>query len=205
MATSTDPGDDGLADLAAAEGIAVFRGSLLNKLRRWSECAAAHGLDNLLMVDGDDLAFDPAIGRRAVTLMDAAGDGRCDMYKPPDDVVCGLFTAAYSRRAVEALAAATTGPDQDTDVIDHFIERAGLTIGIVPLDEEERGKTVRLTLDYAEDAEFFRALYARVAWDAPGRDIVRTALADGIWQVNWARQQDYLDNQAKFTKRLKQC
>lgn len=201
MATSTDPSDDPLARIAEQEGIAVFRGSLLNKICRWRDLAIAHGVENLVMVDGDDLAFDPAIGRRAADFI-AAEDEQADRYVPPADVVCGLFTAAYTRAGLDKLYQTAPDPKQDTDVLDHFIAKAGLVTAELPLEAGERDRTVRLTLDYPEDAEFFRALYARLAWDAAGPEIVRVALDEGLWSINWARQQDYLNNQANFTKRL---
>ncbi|MBB4267469.1 cytidylyltransferase domain-containing protein [Roseospira visakhapatnamensis] len=199
VATSDDPSDDPVAALAGREGAAVFRGARLNKLRRWRDCAESLGLDRVLMVDGDDLAFDYAIGRRVLAAM-ATSDA--DAWRAPDDIVCGLFTAAYTRDALDRLAALAPDPAQDTDVIDVFIARAGLRLAYPELHEHERAATVRLTLDYAEDADFFRAMYAELPVDAPGPTIVRTALARGWWRINWGRQQDYLDNQAAFNRKV---
>ena len=36
ICTSTDPSDDVLEQIAAREGVECFRGSLLNKMRRWA-------------------------------------------------------------------------------------------------------------------------------------------------------------------------
>ncbi len=201
VATSTDPGDDPVAALAEAEGVQVFRGRLKNKLRRWHDSAEAFGIDHVLMVDGDDLAFDYAIGRRVLAAM-AAGDGTVDAWRAPDAIVCGLFTAAYTRDALARLAAQAPDPEQDTDVIDVFIRRAGLRVAEPDLEPGERDATVRLTLDYDDDAAFFRALYARLPIDAPGPEIVRRALDDGLWRLNWARQAEYVANQTAFNKRI---
>lgn len=200
LATSTDSTDDPLADIAEREGIGVFRGALLNKLHRWHACAASFGIDRLLMVDGDDLAFDYDIGRRVLARMD---DGH-DLYTCPPDIVCGLFTSAFTRTAIEKLFAVAPDPATDTDVIDHFVAKAGLRSVAVDLRPEERGKTVRLTLDYPEDAAFFRALYKAVPWDATGREIVEAALKQGIWTINWSRQADYMNNQQRFNQKVAQ-
>lgn len=199
IATSTAATDDPIEAVGRAAGVAVFRGRLLNKLQRWRDCAQAHGLDHLIMVDGDDLAFDYDIAKRVAELMRG---GEADAYKPPADIVCGLFTAAYTRAALDKLAAQAPDPEQDTDVIDVFTERARLRVAEVPLTEEERGKTVRLTLDYQEDAEFFRALYARLPVDAAGPEVVRVALDEGLWRLNWSRQADYVANQQAFNRKI---
>ncbi len=197
VATSRDASDDPVEDLARREGAGVFRGALANKLHRWRDCANAFAVDRVLMVDGDDLAFDYAIGRR---VLDAMVEADADAWRAPDDIVCGLFTAAYTRDALERLAAQAPDPLQDTDVIDVFMARAGLRVARPDLRPGERGATVRLTLDYPEDAAFFRALYAAVPLDAPGPAIVRAALDRELWRINWSRQQDYLDNQAAFNR-----
>ena len=101
---------------------------------------------------------------------------------------------------MEKLYAYCSDPKMDTDVLTRYVELAGLKQQEIQLDDEERGHTVRMTLDYAEDVEFYRQLYKAISWAAPGRDVVRKALETGIWQVNWARHADHAANQAKFNE-----
>ena len=53
LATSVDPSDDGLYDVAREAGIDVYRGSLDDVLDRYYACAAEHGADHIVRVTGD--------------------------------------------------------------------------------------------------------------------------------------------------------
>ena len=54
VATSDDPRDDILCQLAAAQGVSSFKGSQDDKLIRYRDSAHAHGYDFVVIVDGDD-------------------------------------------------------------------------------------------------------------------------------------------------------
>ena len=54
LSTSVHADDAVLADLAAAEGFAAFRGSEDDKLDRYYQTALHYGLDAVVIVDGDD-------------------------------------------------------------------------------------------------------------------------------------------------------
>ena len=53
LATSVDPSDDGLYDVAREADIDVYRGSLDDVLDRYYACAAEHGADHIVRVTGD--------------------------------------------------------------------------------------------------------------------------------------------------------
>ncbi|MBT5245536.1 MAG: hypothetical protein HOL66_14960 [Rhodospirillaceae bacterium] len=197
--TSDDASDDRLASLAAAEGVAVFRGARLNKIKRWHDCLAAHDADAMVCIDGDDLAVDFNVAKRAA---DALGGGGGDVYEVPEDVVCGLLTYAFTRQAVDKMFALAPDPETDTDVVSRYIEAAGLRIAEIPLNDDERGLDVRLTLDYPEDAEFFRRVYEVMPTDAPGSEIAAKALKLGLVDINWHRQGEFLLNQQQFNERV---
>ena len=195
--TSDDPSDDRLAELAAGEGVEVFRGARLHKIKRWHDCLGEYGADGMVCVDGDDLAFDYDIARRASGLIPS---GRADVYEAPPDTVCGLFTYALTREAVAKMYALAPDPETDSDVIAEFIKKAGLKCEEIALKDNERGADVRLTLDYPEDAEFFRRLYEIVPLDTPGPDIVAAVLENGLNKINWHRNQEWAANQRRFNE-----
>ena len=58
ICTSTDPSDDLIEELALREGVKCFRGSLINKLKRWADCAVHFNLKAFHTVDADDPFFD---------------------------------------------------------------------------------------------------------------------------------------------------
>ncbi|WP_313995327.1 glycosyltransferase family protein [uncultured Selenomonas sp.] len=53
LATSVDPSDDGLYDVAREAGIDVYRGSLDDVLDRYYACAKEYGADHIVRVTGD--------------------------------------------------------------------------------------------------------------------------------------------------------
>ena len=55
IATSTADSDDIFVDIARQRGVHIFRGSLVNKIKRWYDCFNEFGIENALIVDGDDL------------------------------------------------------------------------------------------------------------------------------------------------------
>lgn len=198
--TSDDTSDDRLAERAMAEGVEVFRGARLNKIRRWRDCLAAYAADGMVCIDGDDLAVDFNIAKRAAELLRR---GRADVYEVPQDVICGLLTYAFTRRAVDVMCDLVPDPETDTDVISRYIEAAGLVVEEIPLQADERGKDVRLTLDYPEDVEFFRRIYEVMPVDAPGPFIAAKALALNLTGINWHRQADFALNQKTFNEQVK--
>jgi spore coat polysaccharide biosynthesis protein SpsF len=197
--TSDDASDDRLASLAAAEGVAVFRGARLNKIKRWHDCLIAHNADAMVCIDGDDLAVDFDVAKRAA---EALRGGAGDVYEVPQDVICGLLTYAFTAQAVDKMFALVPDPDADTDVVSRYIEAAGLRIAEIPLNDNERGLDVRLTLDYPEDAEFFRRVYEVMPTDAPGSEIAAKALQLGLVDINWHRQGEFLLNQQQFNEQV---
>ena len=201
--TSDDASDDRLAQLAAEEGVEVFRGARLNKIKRWHDCLVEYDADAMVCIDGDDLAVDFDIARRVAVVMEK---GLADIYEAPEDIVCGLLTYAFTRTAVERMFALVTNPEADTDVVSiyiNYIKAAGLICAEMPLNTNERGLDVRLTLDYPEDAEFFRKVYEVMPVDARGSAIAAKALELGLTKINWYRQADFFQNQLSFNEQVK--
>ena len=198
--TSDDVSDDKLALLAAKEGVDVFRGARLNKIKRWHDCLLEYDADAMVCIDGDDLAVDFDIARRVAEVMKK---GLAEIYEAPEDIVCGLLTYAFTRTAVEKMFALVSNPEADTDVVSLYVKAVGLISTEMPLNANERGLDVRLTLDYPEDEEFFRRIYEVMPVNASGSAIAAKALELGLTKINWCRQADFLQNQQSFNEQVK--
>lgn len=81
VCTSTDPSDDAIEGIALAQGVKCFRGSLQNKLKRWSDCAAHFDLQAFHTVDADDPFFDGDEIKRSMRLL---AEGGYDMVCPTE-------------------------------------------------------------------------------------------------------------------------
>ena len=198
--TSDDASDDKLAKLAAEESVEVFRGSRLNKIKRWHDCLLKYNADAMISFDGDDLAVDFDIARRLAVVMEK---GVADVYEAPEDIVCGLLTYAFTRKAVQSMFSVVSDPEADTDIVSRYVDAVDLKCAKIPLHADERGLDVRLTMDYPEDEVFFRKVYEIMPVDARGSDIAAKAIELGLTKINWFRQMDFLRNQKSFNKQVK--
>ena len=201
LATTDHGSDDVLADLAIREGVECFRGAVKNKIVRWFDCFKKYDVSSALLVDGDDPTFDFDVGKRA---LEELKKNESDLVVASPEMTPGFFTYGITRAGINKLVAQATNPSIDTDVITEFIERACLKKAILhPNADETEGHNVRLTIDYPEDVEFYRELYSRVHFLAPGPEVVRVALRYNLQKINWHMQAAFLKNQKQFNERVR--
>lgn len=200
LTTSTNKSDDIFEKIAKLHGIQVFRGSLINKIKRWYDCFTKYQIENALIIDGDDLAYDYEIGLRAILELKST---KSDIISCPQNIVPGFFTYAISKNGIAKLFSVASSETIDTDIIVKFIEKAKLKISYVSLKEHEQNKNLRLTLDYIEDLQFFKKLYSDLDILANGKSIVNhLAKNKTIAEINFYRHKDYLENQEQFNKKM---
>ena len=201
LATSISKDDDIFEEIAKKNNVQIFRGSLLNKIKRWFECFNKFGIDSALLVDGDDLSYNYDIGKRAILELNT----QCvDLITHPKDIVTGFFTYAISKKGIDKLYSIAKSEEINTDVITKFIEKTNLTISLIPLENFEKNENVRFTLDYEEDLEFFRRLYDGIDVESNGKEILEyLEFNKDLIQINFHRQKEFLENQAKFNATIK--
>jgi spore coat polysaccharide biosynthesis protein SpsF len=198
LATSDDQTDDIFESIAEKNNVKLFRGSRLNKIKRWYDCINFYKIDNFLQVDGDDLSYDYDIGKRAMEMISAEN---VDIICNPKNIVCGFFTYVMSRKAITELYKICPTENIDTDVISEYIKLAKLKIKEIELNEFEKDKNVRLTLDYQEDLEFFQKLYQKIDILESGKKIIEFLNSNkDIAMINYFKQKDYIENQEKFNE-----
>jgi spore coat polysaccharide biosynthesis protein SpsF len=158
LATSIDPADDALAELAARIGIECFRGSLDDVLDRFHAAMAGRGADQIVRLTGDCPLIDPGLIDRLVELHVAGGyDHSCNTLTPrwPD----GLDAEVMRAGVLEAAWREATLPSEREHVT-RFIYtrperfRLGSLVGDADLSDQ------RWTVDTPEDLAMVRAVYA---------------------------------------------
>lgn len=200
LATSTDSTDEIFATIAEKNDVKIFRGSLLNKIKRWYDCFNKFDLDNAILVDGDDLAFNYDIGNRALQKLKTTDS---ELILNPNNIVCGFFTYAINREGIKKLYELVNSDTANTDVPTKFMELAHLKTSYVDLESHESNREIRLTLDYKDDLDFFRKLYENVEVAANGEEIINFLDKNkNISKINFHRQKDYLENQKKFNEKI---
>jgi len=201
LATSISKEDDIFEEIAKKNDVKIFRGPLLNKIKRWFECFNEFDIDNALLVDGDDLSYNYEIGKRA---MSELKEKRVDMISHPKDIVTGFFTYAINRKGINKLYSVAKIEETNTDVITKFIERANLISNLITLQDFEKNENVRFTLDYEEDLDFFRKLYQDIDILATGKEILDYLDKNkNLVKINFHRQKEFLENQHRFNESIK--
>lgn len=158
LCTTQDPSDDVFIPIAQAEGISLFRGERENVIQRQRDAALQYEIDFVISLDGDDLLVDSYYVNQMLSLI------RLKLY----DVILtqglplGLNVIGFSLKAIERVIHL----GKDTGWHEFFkTDRSLNKAYISPL--ENHIIEGRFTLDYAEDLEFFEALFEHLSFEAP--------------------------------------
>lgn len=202
ICTSTDETDDSLESEAALLSVPIFRGSLENKLKRWSDCATWLSCEDFHVIDADDPFFNPEECLVSLNRLRAHG-------------LQAVFTSTWSDRG-----AASVGLSMKS-AFSHEIAKRAESLGsgnfdVIPwgklllqndltevmpnaYDLENESMAFRLTLDYPEDYELLSKLSQQFGPESRRADL-EDYLAEHseLRAVNISRTQDFAANKAKF-------
>jgi spore coat polysaccharide biosynthesis protein SpsF len=163
LCTTRERGDDALASVAAELGIDVYRGSTEDVLLRLTEGAESVGAEWAAEVDGDDILCDPAHVDLALQRAAATGADCLSFANLPIGVTSHALRVAAMRHACTLKG----GSDTSTGFLLPLTTRPEFRVVRELADSAYEVPRARMTLDYPEDLEFFRAVVARF----PGREL----------------------------------
>ena len=177
VATTTDPRDDPVAELAEAEGSRCFRGSEADVLSRYVGAARASGADAVVRLTADCPLIDAGVVDRVTEML---VDGRAE-YDYVSNVVRRTYPQGLDAEAlfvdtlerVDRLASTPAAREHVTWFI--ASERPELFL-IGSVTDDDNNSDIRWTVDTAEDLEHVRRLYTELDLDASPKDY-RTILA----------------------------
>lgn len=167
VATSTNPGDDGVARLVEQSGYPCVRGSENDVLSRFVQATADLDDDDLVVrATADNPLYDARLTRRLVAEHLRAGN----LYTGLDPLSPSVPEVLY----VGALRQAANHPaltDYDREHVTPFFRRDDSPGGCVRLPPTWRGldPALRLTVDTPDDLAFINRLY-RTQIDLTGKD-----------------------------------
>ena len=158
VATSSDASDDVLAQWCRARGVPVFRGSLLDVLDRYYQCAVENKATAVVRITADCPALDPTLVDDVVRGFHAGGyDLYCLGGEFPDGLDCEVFSFSALERAWRE---AVLGSER---------EHVGPYFGNHPeffhLGSLDRFKGLahhRWTLDEPRDLVFLQSIFGRL-------------------------------------------
>ena len=200
LCTTDRKEDDELAAIAKQEGIQCFRGSLEDKLERWNGAAKEFGADYILTIDADDLFFAPELCELAI---EQAKRQKPDFIQGAKTLACGAFTYCFSAAALNKVCEMKDSTDTEMMWV-YFTDTGLFRVAELNVDDPVYHLSgVRMTLDYPEDLAFFERMFDELSIERntrPTADILGLLRAKPkLNEINYFRQKDFLDNQAKKT------
>jgi spore coat polysaccharide biosynthesis protein SpsF len=160
LATSEDPGDRVLLEIAETEEVVGFAGDLHDVLDRYHQAAAEHHLDQIVRITGDCPCLDPGIIERVIDHhlgrgadFTSIGIGRT--------FPVGMDTAVIRREALAAAWSRARRPE-DREHVTSYLYRTALeefTIEAPEAEGRHRRPDLRVTFDTPRDYAVLCILY----------------------------------------------
>jgi spore coat polysaccharide biosynthesis protein SpsF (cytidylyltransferase family)/predicted dehydrogenase len=154
VCTSANPQDDPLVELAVREGIGFFRGDEEDVIKRLAEAATAFDADFVLNITADCPFSDPMYADRIVEALETTGADLVRALDLPHGAYSYGIKASALRQVVEIK------DDEATEVWGrYFTDTDIFSLYDLPVEPRHRQPLLRMTLDYPEDFEFFKAVF----------------------------------------------
>ena len=156
---STNPQDDPLEKIAAQENVFCYRGSEEDVLARLLEAAQRHDLKHFANITADCPMMDPKLIDQAVMKYQNS-DADLLMYDySNNDIPFNCYLIKMS--ALEKVCLKKN--ETDTEVwLKHFTSNPDLNIHTIEVEDEYRHSTLKTSLDYPEDYEFIKRIFAEL-------------------------------------------
>lgn len=159
VATTTNPTDDPIADLARKLDVKVYRGDEHDVMRRVLEAAHMYAVDVIVELTGDCPVIDPEVVESVILAYDGDEVDYCSNTLTRSYPI-GMDTQVFST-GVLADAFLRTDDPCDREHVSRYIHRHPELYklkGIVA-DDERYAPNLRLTLDTKEDLLLLRAVF----------------------------------------------
>lgn len=199
VCTSLDKSDDILEQIALQESVRCFRGSLINKLKRWSDCANFFGLKAFHTIDADDPFFD---GEEMISSMRLLFQEKLDLVYPSKVSSAGGGSVGFSLTTEVVMNAVKDLPiDLDTEMIWFYFQNVPGLRSIELPNNPLTPLNLRLTLDYQEDYWLLESIRRMLGNFAP-RQKIDQLFKDNpdLHRVNWFRNVEW--KSAQLAKKM---
>lgn len=157
LACTTNAADDALAALAAAEGVAVFRGSENDVLSRYLGAAREARAEIVVRVTSDCPLICPEVCDKVV---DSLGDADYASNTLVRTFPRGLDTEAFTMAALERTAAEATSAPAREHVTWHIHSEARASFRVRSVEDSDDNSGLRWTVDEPADLAAVRALWS---------------------------------------------
>ena len=189
ICTSTDCSDDILAEIAYKEDVKVFRGSLINKLKRWYDCCEYFNIEKFHSVDADDPFFDGNLMKKSMNLLEEGYDVVC----PTESSSAGDASVGYSlTKNIIKKSLSFIEDEDDTEMMWYYLDKVTNLKKVVLPNHNKKPNKVRLTLDYEEDYWMLQTV-RRIVGNLADRKTIDQLFTDNpnLYQINWFRNEEW--------------
>lgn len=193
VCTSTDQSDDKIEEIAIAEGVKIFRGSLINKLKRWLDCCNKFNINAFHSIDADDPFFDGDLVKKSMQYLENGYDVIC----PTESSSNGAASVGYSIKAeIIQKAVDLTKDDTDTEMMWYYLDKIPGIKKIILPEKKENQLDIRLTLDYEEDYWLLESV-RRILGNNCSRKDVNDLFRNNpdLHKINWFRNLEWKNKQ----------
>lgn len=169
LATTYNKSDDKLVSYVKKKyQIKIFRGSSINKLKRWFDCFTKFKIKSACMIDGDDLCFDYNMYKKALQLLNKRN---FEIVKNDNSIITGTFTYILSYQSL-LKTKKNFKNNTDTEMAFKFFKKAKLREHTLEVNRIFLNKKIRLTLDYYNDLLLFKLIYSIFKEDSSSLKII---------------------------------
>lgn len=198
ICTTLDSSDDQIVTLAQKLGLKFFRGSLLNKIDRWADCAKFLDAPLVHILDADDPFVDADEISASIKL---AIDLSLDLLRTSERSDSGFASVGMTVRSEflqELKVRAKNLKTQDLDVIPwELLLSENDSVMKLPDNQilERSDYQLRLTLDYPEDFNLISRIIQNLGSLAERKSIEEYLCNNPeILEINSLRTADFLNN-----------
>ena len=197
VCTSVEKPDDPIEDFCNKNGVDFFRGSLENKLRRWSDCATKFGLEDFHTIDVDDPFFSPDQVKESLMLLRREN---LDLVAPTAISAAGSASVGYSINS-SFLSGILSEIPEEVEMVDTIFSNLDKVKSKILESEIIDKGNLRLTLDYPEDYWLLSFLERTFGTDAK-RDQIFSFFDKNpdLYRLNWFRNEEWAFRQNEIRK-----
>ena len=195
VCTSSDSSDDIIQKISDDIGVRCFRGSLINKMKRWLDCAKKFDLNEFHSIDADDPFFD---GDLMIKSMNYLNDNNLDVVCPTKSSSMGSASVGYSLKTkILEESLKNISVDTDTEMIWNYLKKIK-NIKIKALPEPSKSlKKIRLTLDYQEDYWLLSSIVRILGNNASRKEVENLLIKNPeLYKINFFRNKEWKNLQS---------
>lgn len=177
VCTTNNQSDDMLVDFLKEEKILYFRGDEKDILKRFFDATKEFSTDIIIDVEGDKIYTDPVYVDKIISIMENSDYDFVEggvLNDEPLHGIHGLVPAGIRTSALKKICKLKTTNNTETGYKEFFRNKKNFRNKIIYSESKLKfPKNLRLTLDYPEDLELCKQIFAELGNDFHEEDIIK--------------------------------